>query len=155
MRSSAWSSQGCDCCFYFAASWAVDTERINRAPLSGSKSWYLSPTFTHIAQSATKTHHVYSFTKSSPKLILAFAVCTTNYSLLIVRLSGWRNMQVSCFQTISSLSRRASRARLTSATQNLCVLLFHSEQRVFEHHSPGCLLPPCALSSIWSVAIPK
>lgn len=96
MRWCAWFSQGSESWFCFAGSWAVDSERRNRALFSGSESWYLSlsPALTHIAQSGTKIHHVYSFTKSSTILILAFGVCTTNYSLLIVRLSGWRSM---CF----------------------------------------------------------
>lgn len=142
MRWCAWFSQGSESWLCFVGSWAVDRERSNRALFSGSESWYLPLALTHIPQSRTKIHHVYSFTKSSTKLILAFAVCTTNYSLLIVRLSGWRNMWVSCFQTSPSLSRRAKCARLRSATQNLCVLLFRSEHRVFEYHSPGCLLLP-------------
>lgn len=93
MRWCAWFSQGSESWFCFAGSWAVDRERSNRALFS--ESWYLSlsPALTHIAQSRTKIHHVYSFTKPSTILILAFAVCTTNYSLLIVRLSGWRKYE--------------------------------------------------------------
>lgn len=89
--------------------------------------------------------------KSSTMLILASAVCTTNCSLLIVRLSGWRDMwahfQVSPLSNYSFISWRTSCARLRSATQNFCVLLFSIVSReslsaALQGASPR-LLPLC------------
>lgn len=143
-------ARGCVCWFCFAGSWAVDTGRSDRALIRDSKAWHLSSNFTHITQSRTNIHHVNIIHKTINNVKIVFSICTTNYSLLIVCLSGWRNMQDHFFFFFFKfftfqvfVFNMENEFCSTNKYNSFCVLHLHSES--LSAALRGALFPPtCA-----------